>query len=160
MQETPVPFPGQEDLLQKGKVTHSGILGLPPRIHPQCRRPEFDPWVGKMPWRRERLPTPVFRPEEFHECIVHGVTKSWIPLSGFHFHFQRWRGPLAWHVPRLTDELKCLRRAETGSQPEGLPSPQRQVWRLKALPLTYRRVGNLTDGMLVFREISFPNSTK
>ena len=23
-------------------------------------RPEFDPWVGKIPWRRERLPTPVF----------------------------------------------------------------------------------------------------
>jgi len=20
----------------------------------------FDPWVGKIPWRRERLPTPVF----------------------------------------------------------------------------------------------------
>ena len=23
-------------------------------------RPGFDPWVGKIPWRRERLPTPVF----------------------------------------------------------------------------------------------------
>ena len=22
-------------------------------------RPGFDPWVGKLPWRRERLPTPV-----------------------------------------------------------------------------------------------------
>ena len=32
----------------------------------QCRRPRFDPWVGKMPWRRERLPTPVFWPGEFH----------------------------------------------------------------------------------------------
>ena len=27
----------------------------------------FDPWVGKIPWRRERLPTPVFWPGEFHE---------------------------------------------------------------------------------------------
>ena len=25
----------------------------------------FDPWVGKIPWRRERLPTPVFWPGEF-----------------------------------------------------------------------------------------------
>ena len=25
----------------------------------------FDPWVGKIPWRRERLPTPVFWPREF-----------------------------------------------------------------------------------------------
>ena len=24
------------------------------------------PGFGKMPWRRERLPTPVFRPGEFH----------------------------------------------------------------------------------------------
>jgi len=27
---------------------------------PECRRPGFDPWVGKMPWRREWLPTPIF----------------------------------------------------------------------------------------------------
>ena len=26
----------------------------------------FDPWVGKIPWRRERLPTPVFWPREFY----------------------------------------------------------------------------------------------
>ena len=32
----------------------------------QYRRPGFDPWVGKIPWRRERLPTPVFWPGEFH----------------------------------------------------------------------------------------------
>ena len=27
----------------------------------------FDPWVGKIPWRRERVPTPVFWPGEFQE---------------------------------------------------------------------------------------------
>ena len=26
----------------------------------------FDPWVGKIPWKRERLPTLVFWPGEFH----------------------------------------------------------------------------------------------
>ena len=26
----------------------------------------FDPWVGKIPWRRESLPTPVFWHGEFH----------------------------------------------------------------------------------------------
>ena len=26
----------------------------------QCRRPPFDSWVGKIRWRRDRLPTPVF----------------------------------------------------------------------------------------------------
>ena len=26
----------------------------------QCRRPRFNSWVGKIPWRRDKLPTPVF----------------------------------------------------------------------------------------------------
>ena len=26
----------------------------------QCRRPHLDSWVGKIRWRRDRLPTPVF----------------------------------------------------------------------------------------------------
>ena len=30
----------------------------------QCRRPGFDPWVGKIPWRRAWQPTPVFLLEE------------------------------------------------------------------------------------------------
>ena len=29
-------------------------------------RPGFDPWVRKIPWRRERLPTPAFLPGVFH----------------------------------------------------------------------------------------------
>ena len=33
---------------------------------PQCRRPGFDSWIGKIPWRRERLPAPVFWTGEFH----------------------------------------------------------------------------------------------
>ena len=28
----------------------------------QCRKPGFEPWLGKIPWRREWLPTPVFLP--------------------------------------------------------------------------------------------------
>ena len=32
----------------------------------------FNPWIGKIPWRRERLPTPVFWPGEFH-----GLYSSW-----------------------------------------------------------------------------------
>ena len=30
----------------------------------QCRRSRFDPWVGKVSWRREWQPTPVFLPGE------------------------------------------------------------------------------------------------
>ena len=32
----------------------------------QCRRCGFDPWVGKMPWRRAWQPIPVLLPGEFH----------------------------------------------------------------------------------------------
>ena len=31
-----------------------------------CRRPRFCPWVGKIPWKREWQPTPVFLTIEFH----------------------------------------------------------------------------------------------
>ena len=33
----------------------------------QCRRGRFDPWVGKIPWRRKWQPTLVFLLGEFHE---------------------------------------------------------------------------------------------
>ena len=34
------------------------------RIYLQCGRPVFNPWVGKIPWRRAWQPTPVFLPGE------------------------------------------------------------------------------------------------
>ena len=33
---------------------------LKKKILLQCRRLQFNSWVGKIPWRRDRLPTPVF----------------------------------------------------------------------------------------------------
>ena len=85
------------------------------RICLQCRRPRFHSWVGKIPWRRDRLPTPVFLVfpggsdskefahnaggldwadplekgsglENSTDCTIHGVTKSRTQLSNFHFH--------------------------------------------------------------------------
>ena len=32
----------------------------------RCKRWRFNPWVGKIPWRRARQPTPVFLPGESH----------------------------------------------------------------------------------------------
>ena len=32
----------------------------------QCERLRFDPWVGKIPWRRKWQPTPVFLPGKSH----------------------------------------------------------------------------------------------
>ena len=36
------------------------------KIRLQCKRPGIDPWVGKIPWRRDWQSTPVFLPGEFH----------------------------------------------------------------------------------------------
>ena len=56
------------------------------RIRLPCGRPGFSPWVEKIPWRRERLPT--------HFSIlawrilwttVHGIAKSRTGLIDFHF---------------------------------------------------------------------------
>ena len=48
---------------------------------PAVQRPQFNSWAGKIPWRRERLPTPVFWPGEVHGLYVHEVTKSQTQLS-------------------------------------------------------------------------------
>jgi len=47
----------------------------------QCRRPEFDPWVGQIPWRRRLQPTPVFLPGEFHgQRSLEGYS-PWVQLD-------------------------------------------------------------------------------
>ena len=74
MQATLVQFLDREGLLEKGEATHSSILGLPwwvswYRILLQSGRPGFHLWVGKIPWRREWLPTAVFWPGEFHALL-------------------------------------------------------------------------------------------
>ena len=61
----------EHDWATSHAYVHTLYVGLPLwlswwRIHLQCGRPGFDPWVGKIPWRRERLPSPVFWPGEFH----------------------------------------------------------------------------------------------
>ena len=48
-------------------IRTGGAIGKEPAC--QCRkhkRREFDPWVGKIPWRRAWQPTPVFLPGESH----------------------------------------------------------------------------------------------
>ena len=62
------------------------IVGLPrwlrwlkkkKKIHLQCGKPGFNPWVRKVPWRRKWQPTPVFLPGEFHEQRSLAVYSSW-----------------------------------------------------------------------------------
>ena len=47
------------------------------KIRLPCRRPGFDPWVGKVPWRRAWQPTPVFLPGESHGQRSLVGSRSW-----------------------------------------------------------------------------------
>ena len=48
----------------------------------------IDPWVGKIPWRREWLPTPVFWPGEFHGLYNPSMGSQRVGHdSDFHFTF-------------------------------------------------------------------------
>jgi len=46
----------------------------------QCGRPGFDPWVGKIPRRRERQSTPVFLPGESYGQRSLTDYSPWGPL--------------------------------------------------------------------------------
>ena len=59
-------------------VCFSGGLLRWQRICLQCRRPRFDPWVGKLSWRRESQPTSVFQPGEFHGQRRLAVYSPWV----------------------------------------------------------------------------------
>ena len=54
---------------RNGKYTYPGLPFTRlswQRIHLQCWIPGFNPCVGKIPWKRKTLPTPVFWSGEFH----------------------------------------------------------------------------------------------
>ena len=65
------------------------------KIHLQCRRPWYDSWVGKICWRRDRLPTPVFlgfpgdSAGKESACNVRdlGLTPGWEDPSQLFFFF-------------------------------------------------------------------------
>ena len=58
------------------------VVKNPPTNAEDSKRCGFDPWVGKMPWRRKWHPTPVFLPGKSHgqkslaDYIPWGLKKS------------------------------------------------------------------------------------
>ena len=104
----------------KNLETNLGKRGLPwwcrwQSICLQRRRPGFDPWVGKIPWRRKWQPTPVFLPGESHGRRSLIGYRPWGAKSQtrLHFHFlslsrekiQPWGG---WSTHRLELWHVCL----------------------------------------------------
>ena len=66
---------------------------------------QFDSWVGKTPWRRERLPTPVFlgfpSGSAGKESTCNGG--AWVPSLGWEDPLEKEKAThssiLAWRIP-------------------------------------------------------------
>ena len=103
------------------------------RIRLQCGRLGFNPWVGKICWRRERLPIPVFWPGDFHgpyspwDCLLdmfplYNVLRS---LIGIYLLFPEWGKP--WKgLNKLALEFGVYFRMQWGEISKG------KKWKSKA----------------------------
>ena len=59
----------------------------------QCRRHKrgrFDPWVGKIPWRRKWQHTPVFLPGKSHGQRSLAVRHNWVNKKWIQWKFVSW----------------------------------------------------------------------
>ena len=78
------------------------VVNNPPASAGRCKRHRFNPWVGKIPWRRAQQPTPAFLPGESHgqrslagcspQGGTHRVRHDRRDLARTHSHV-RWKSP-------------------------------------------------------------------
>ena len=91
----------------------------------QCRRHRFNPWVGKILWRREWKPTPVFLPGKSHgqRSLAGGLSSMELQRVGHNLSTERTHTPI-W-TPRLHgchSLLLILSRGNLGQQRVEAPS--------------------------------------
>ena len=77
----------------------------------RCKRHGFNPWVRKIPWRREWLPSPVFLPGESHgQRNLARVTKSQTQLLTHTYP----------HVPKaFSSRVKPILNSSKGKKVQG-----------------------------------------
>ena len=65
---SPVSYVQAKNESFEGLQTREGLPRWRSGKEPACRckRCRFNPWVGKIPWRRKWQPTPIILPGEFH----------------------------------------------------------------------------------------------
>ena len=75
------PFSGvlSFDVMVNYTQAWASLVAQPVKNLLQCRRPGFNPWVGKIPWRRKWQPTLVLLPGEFHGQRSLAGYSSWDP---------------------------------------------------------------------------------
>ena len=97
--------------LEEEMATHSTILARKIPWTMVQRLTEVDPWIGKIPCRREWLPTPIELPENptdrgAWQATVHGATR----LSNCHFHLNIqvdifWKEKESWRQERILQTI-------------------------------------------------------
>ena len=81
------------------------VTQLVTRIRLQCRRPWFDSWARKSPWRRDRLPTPVFLGFPGGSAVkkLPAIRGTWIRSLGWEDPLEEGMATnssiLAWKIP-------------------------------------------------------------
>ena len=106
----PLTFTLSQPSRQENNAAYLNPEGLPWRfrwwrIWLQCRRPRFDPWVRRIRWRRDRLPTPVFlgfpcgSAGKESDCSVGDLDS----VPGWEDHLEKGKAThssiLAWRIP-------------------------------------------------------------
>ena len=92
-----------------------GARGEEPPARAGDMRHGFDPWVGKTPWRRARLSTPVFLPGESHG------QKSLVGYSPWGCKKSDTTERLSVQPHRMQTQLLCIERcAERAMHCQGL----------------------------------------
>ena len=87
-----LPFPSPGDLPHQGIEPRSPTLQADALTSAPPGRPRFNPWVGKIPWRRKWQPIPVLLPGKSHGqrsvvgCSPWGCKES-DTTERLHFHF-------------------------------------------------------------------------
>ena len=92
----------------------------------QCRRPGFDPWVRKIPWRRKWQPSPVFLPWEFHGQRSLAGYNPWGPkesdtterLTGTHWNeYWVYVSLQNWYIVSCMWDSVCVCGGTSGKEP-------------------------------------------
>ena len=80
--------------------------------HRRCR---FNPWVGKIPWRRKWQPTPVFLPRKFcgqRSLVGYSPCVAELDMTEWAWHRMvygdRWTCPSPGDLPHSRIESMCL----------------------------------------------------
>ena len=105
--------PGRHHLkMQMSSSTFTWVVSNPTpwylswwRILLQCRRPWFDSWVRKIPWRRDRLPTLVFLCFPVAQLVKNppAMWETWVCSLGWEDPLEKGKAThssiLAWRIP-------------------------------------------------------------